>query len=212
MPETLNRLLETGVVAIIRADVPTGLVEAGRALARGGVEAIEVTMTTPGALQAVEELAAESDGEFIVGSGSVLDAETARACILAGAEFLVMPTTDLETVELARRYGKVVCPGALSPTEVITAWQAGADIVKVFPASLGGPPYLKALKGPLPQVRLMPVGGVSPDNAGEYVEAGACAVALGSALVDTARIEAEDWDAIEDAARRTVQAVQAARQ
>ncbi len=211
MADTLRTLLETGVVAIIRADVPTGLVEAGRALARGGVRAIEVTMTTPGALQAVEDLTAESGGGFIVGAGSVLDAETARACILAGAEFLVMPTTDVAAIELARRYGKVVCPGALTPTEVITAWQAGADIVKVFPASLGGPAYLKALKGPLPQVRLMPVGGVSPENAGDYIRAGACAVALGGALVNTSRIQAEDWAAIEHAARRTVQEVQAAR-
>ncbi|MFW6189107.1 MAG: bifunctional 4-hydroxy-2-oxoglutarate aldolase/2-dehydro-3-deoxy-phosphogluconate aldolase [Planctomycetota bacterium] len=211
MPHTLTTILESGVIAIIRADAPGGLVQAGRALARGGVKAVEVTMTTPGALDAVGGLCAESGGEFIVGAGSVLDAETARACILAGAEFLVMPTTDTDAIEVARRYSKVVCPGGLSPTEVITAWEAGADIVKVFPASLGGPPYLKALKGPLPQVRLMPVGGVGPDNAADYVSAGACAVACGSSLVNAERLGARDWDAIAEAAGRTVRAVESAR-
>jgi 2-dehydro-3-deoxyphosphogluconate aldolase/(4S)-4-hydroxy-2-oxoglutarate aldolase len=211
MTDTLRTILETGVVAIIRADVPTGLVEAGRALAAGGVKCIEVTMTTPGALEGVGALAEQAEGEFVVGAGSVLDPETARAAILAGAEFIVMPTTNPAAIELAKRYGKVVCPGALSPTEVLAAWEAGADVVKVFPASLGGPAYLKALKAPLPQVRMMPVGGVSPENAGDYVRAGACAVALGSALVTTERVREGQWDTIAEAARRTVEAVREAR-
>ncbi len=211
MCETLSAILDSGVVAIIRADRSEGLVEAGRALARGGVRCVEVTMTTPGALDAIAGLCEASGGAFIVGAGSVLDAETARACILAGAEFLVMPTTDRGAIRMAKRYGKVVCPGALSPTEVLSAWQAGADIVKVFPASLGGPAYLKALKGPLPQVRLMPVGGVSADNAADFIRAGACAVALGSALVNDRRIETADWDAITQAARQVVEAVGEAR-
>ncbi|MFO7858156.1 MAG: bifunctional 4-hydroxy-2-oxoglutarate aldolase/2-dehydro-3-deoxy-phosphogluconate aldolase [Ectothiorhodospiraceae bacterium] len=211
MIDALHTILESGVVAIIRADSPSGLVEAGRALARGGVRAIEVTMTTPGALDAVSRLAGEAGDDFVAGAGSVLDTETARAAILAGAEFLVMPTTDLPTIELARRYGKVACPGALTPTEVLAAWQAGADIVKVFPASLGGPAYIKALRGPLPQVRLMPVGGVSAENCAAYIAAGACAVALGGGLVKRDLLAAGDWDGITEVARRVVSAVQEAR-
>ncbi len=211
MIDALHTILESGVVAIIRADSPTGLVEAGRALARGGVRAIEVTMTTPGALDAVTRLAEEAGDDFVAGAGSVLDPETARAAILAGAEFLVMPTTDLATIELARRYGKVVCPGALTPTEVLSAWEAGADLVKVFPASLGGPAYIKALRGPLPQVRLMPVGGVSAENCADYIRAGACAVALGSGLVKRDLLAAADWEGITNVARQVVSAVRGAR-
>ncbi|MGD8241114.1 MAG: bifunctional 4-hydroxy-2-oxoglutarate aldolase/2-dehydro-3-deoxy-phosphogluconate aldolase [Armatimonadota bacterium] len=211
MQDTLTTILESGVIAIIRSDAPAGLARAGRALSRGGIRAIEVTMTTPGALDAVSELSEQSGDEFIVGAGSVLDSETARAAILAGAEFLVMPALDADAIRTAKRYGKVVVPGALTPTEVITAWEKGADMVKVFPASLGGPRYIKALKGPLPQVRLVPVGGVSPDNAGDYIRAGACAVALGSSLVNSRLIAEEAWDEISGRAGRCVEAVAEAR-
>lgn len=208
MSETLATILETRIIAIIRSDSAAGLIETANALARGGVKAIEVTMTTPGALEAISAAAKQSGGQFIVGAGTILDGESARLAILAGAEFLVMPGLSLDAIEVGRRFGKVVCPGALTPTEIVAAWQAGADIVKVFPAScVGGPDYIKALKAPLPQVRLMPVGGVDLSNAKAYIEAGACAIAVGSALVNAKLIAQGNWDQITEVARQYVAAV-----
>ncbi len=205
--DTLATILDTGVIAIIRLDTSEGLIRAAEALAAGGVRAIEVTMTTPGALAAISALAEQAGDDTVVGAGSILDSESARAAILAGAEFLVMPNTDLGAIQVAKRYGKVVCPGALTPTEVVTAWQAGADAVKGFPSSLGGPAYIKALKGPLPQVRLVPVGGVSPENAGDFIAAGACAVGIGGKLVNAKLIADEAWDTIAASARAAIESV-----
>jgi 2-dehydro-3-deoxyphosphogluconate aldolase/(4S)-4-hydroxy-2-oxoglutarate aldolase len=206
--ETLATILETRIIAIIRSDSAAGLIETANALARGGVKAIEVTMTTPGALEAISAAAKQSGGQFVVGAGTILDGESARLAILAGAEFLVMPGLSLDAIEVGKRFGKVVCPGALTPTEIVAAWQAGADIVKVFPAScVGGPDYIKALKAPLPQVRLMPVGGVDLSNARVYIDAGACAIAAGSALVNAKLIAQGNWDQITQVARQYVAAV-----
>jgi 2-dehydro-3-deoxyphosphogluconate aldolase / (4S)-4-hydroxy-2-oxoglutarate aldolase len=212
MSDTLQTILDSGVVAVIRSDVSTGLLEAARALAAGGVRAIEVTMTTPGAVEAIAALTAESRGEFAVGAGTVLDADAARRVIDAGAEFLVSPNLDVEMIREARAAGKVVCPGALSPTEIWTAWQAGADLVKVFPVScVGGPAYIKAVRAPLPQVRLMAVGGVEAATAGSYIAAGASAVGLGQSLINTRLIKEAVWDRITETARRCVEAVAQAR-
>ena len=211
MTNTLTRILESGLVAIIRSNRPQGLVETANALAEGGVTALEVTLTTPGALEVISDLAASCKGAFAVGAGSVLDRESARAAILAGAEFLVMPNLNIGTIEIAKRYGKVVCPGALTPTEIVNAQQAGADIIKIFPASSLGPEYIKAVRAPLPQIRLMPVGGINLENVSSYFKAGACAVGVGSSLVNGKLIDQGDWSSITKLARQYVQAIQGAR-
>ena len=201
MNETLEVILETRIVAIVRSDTSDGLLETVRALLVGGVRVVEVTLNTPGALEAIS---AAADEGFLIGAGSVLDAGMARAALAAGAEFLVAPNTDVAAIRAAKDAGKVACPGALTPTEVVTAWQAGADLVKIFPASCMGPGYIKALRGPLPHVRTMPVGGVNLDNAAAFLEAGACALGVGGSLVDGRTIAAGDWEAISAAARRYV--------
>lgn len=212
MNPALEAILDCGVVAIIRSRSAADLLETARALARGGVRAVEVTLTTPGALEAIREAADRCAGEFFIGAGSVLDAESARMAIDAGAEFLVMPVADAGAIRVAKRYGKAVCPGAMTPTEILTCLQAGADVVKVFPAASLGPGYIKAVRAPLPQAPLMPVGGVSEDNAADYVRAGACALGVGGSLVSTDVIARGDFDAITAAARRLVEAIGAARQ
>jgi len=211
MNDTLRAILDSGVIAIVRSDSSAGLLETVHALARGGVKAIEITMTTPGALDAITLLAREASEEYIIGAGSVLDGPMARSAIDSGAEFLVMPNVNLDGIRLAKDRGKVVCPGALTPTEIVTAWQAGADIVKIFPASCFGPEYILALNGPLPEVRYMPVGGVDLTNAAGYVKAGACAIAVGSALVNKKTIARGDWAQITETARKYVEAVARAR-
>jgi len=212
MPDALQTILDSGVVAVVRSAVSAGLLEGARALAAGGVRAIEVTMTTPGAVEAIAALAAESRGEFAVGAGTVLDADAARRVIAAGAEFIVAPNVDGEMIRTAKQAGKVVCPGALTPTEIWTAWQAGADFVKVFPVScVGGPAYIKAIRAPLPQVRLMAVGGVEASTAASYIAAGAAAVGLGHSLINTQLIKQAAWDRITQTARQCVEAVAQAR-
>ena len=205
MTNTLARILESRLIAIIRSDRPKGLLETARALAEGGVIALEVTLTTPGALEAISNLAAESKDDFVVGAGSVLDPESARAAILAGAEFLVMPNLNIGAIEVARRYGKIVCPGALTPTEIVTAQQAGADLIKIFPASVMGSAYIKAIRGPMPQVRLMPVGGMNLGNITDYLQAGASVVGVGENLVNNELITQGNWTAITELARQYVQ-------
>ena len=170
--ESLRRILDCGVVAVVRSESPSELISVVRALADGGVVAAEITLTVPDALIVIRAVRDELGDAVVLGAGTVLDAETARMAILAGAEFLVAPSTDLEVIRLARRYGKVIMPGAFTPTEVVRAWEAGADVVKVFPADVGGPSYLKALRGPLPQIRLMPTGGVDLDTAEGFLRAG----------------------------------------
>ena len=186
----MQRILETGVVAIMRANSPDQLLGAARAVLEGGVAAIEVTMTTPGALDVIREATRQFGKEVLFGVGSVLDGETARMAILAGAQFVVCPTFKPATVEVCQRYSVPVVPGAYTPTEILTAWEAGASAVKVFPASVGGPAYLKAIKAPLPQVSLSAVGGVNLENTADFVRAGADFVGVGGELVSQKLLDA----------------------
>ena len=198
---SMERLLQTGVVAIMRAKSPDQLLDAATAVLAGGVDAIEVTMTTPGALDVIREATSRFGKEVLFGVGSVLDAATARAAILAGAKFVVCPTFKPETIEMCNRYSIPVVPGAYTPTEILSAWEAGADAVKVFPASAGGPAYIKAVKGPLPQIRLSAVGGVTIDNTAEFVRAGVDFVGVGGELVNQKLLDGGNFDAITERAR-----------
>ncbi|MGA9072007.1 MAG: bifunctional 2-keto-4-hydroxyglutarate aldolase/2-keto-3-deoxy-6-phosphogluconate aldolase [Terracidiphilus sp.] len=183
--EVLTRIREIGLLPVLRANSVDEAMALAAAIEAGGVTALEVTMTVPGALEVIRQLVRETNGRILIGAGTVLDPETARACMLAGAEFIVSPSLNLKTIEICRRYSVPVMPGALTPTEVVTAWEAGADVVKVFPCSaLGGASYLKALKGPLPQIELIPTGGVSLATAAEFLAAGAFALGVGSDLVN----------------------------
>ena len=160
------------------------------ALLEGGVRALELTMTVPGAIGLIEEIAKDLPGEFQLGAGTVLDPETARQVILAGAKYIVAPTLNLETIKMCHRYDVAIMPGCFTPTEILTAWEAGADVIKVFPATALGPGFFKDIRGPLPQIRMMPTGGVTLANAGEWIKAGAVAIGVGTALVDTKAIAA----------------------
>jgi 2-dehydro-3-deoxyphosphogluconate aldolase/(4S)-4-hydroxy-2-oxoglutarate aldolase len=200
--DQLELIRQTGVVAIMRARSSDQLLAAADAIKAGGVNAIEVTMTTPGALDVVSQSVARYGADVLFGVGSVLDPESARAAILAGAQFVVCPTLDVRTIELCNRYSVPVMPGAYTPTEILAAWEAGAAIVKVFPASVGGPAYIKAVKAPLPQIKLMPVGGVDLDTTADFIRAGCEVVAVGSALVDQRSLDAREFDTITERARR----------
>lgn len=206
-----QRLIEGGVVAIVRLDSGEGLDHVAGALIEGGVTALEFTFTTPGALAALAAAAKQYGNRLLVGAGTVLDSETARAAILAGAEFIVSPTTDLATIGLCRRYAKVCLPGAFTPTEMVRAYEAGADLIKLFPATTVGPRYIRDVLAPLPMLRIVPTGGVSAENAGEYIKAGAVAVAMGSSLVDNATVRAGRFAVITDRAQQAIAAVRAAR-
>src|SRR5262245_50403359 len=188
----LERVLDAGIVAVVRAPDPVGLVEVIRALAAGGVTVAEVTLTVPNALEVVREAKHALSDSVLLGAGTVLDPETCRAALLAGAEFIVSPTLNLDVIRLCRRYDKVVMPGAFTPTEILTAWEAGADIVKVFPADVVGPAFFKAMRGPLPQIRLMPTGGVDLNTAADFLKAGACCLGVGGQLVDPKLVAARD--------------------
>jgi 2-dehydro-3-deoxyphosphogluconate aldolase/(4S)-4-hydroxy-2-oxoglutarate aldolase len=172
---------------------------------------MEVTFTVPGAVRVLEQVAAKLGSRVLLGAGTVLDSETARIALLAGAEFIVSPSTNLQVIELCRRYDKAVMPGALTPTEVVQAWQAGADIVKIFPSDVLGPAYLRALRGPLPQVPMLPTGGVSLETAPDFLRAGACALGVGSSLVEAKAVEAGDLKRIEFLAGQFVRTVQETR-
>lgn len=200
--DLLELIRKTGVVAIMRAKSPDQLLAAADAVLAGGVNAIEVTMTTPGALEVIEQATAKYGADVIFGAGSVLDPETARAVILAGAQFVVAPTLNLKTIEVCKRYSVPVIPGAYTPTEILTAWEAGADMVKVFPASAGGPAYIKAVKAPLPQIRLVPVGGVNLNTTADFIRAGADVVGVGGALISQKLLDDGDFDAIIERAIR----------
>jgi len=208
----LHRILSSGVVAILRAPTGDKLAEVAEALHAGGVDVIEVTFTVPGAHRVLQQVADRLGDRILLGAGTVLDPETARTALLAGAEFLVAPTVNPAVIRLARRYDKVVMPGALTPTEVLSVWEAGADIVKVFPSDVTGPSYLKALHGPFPQVRLMPTGGVNLDTAADFLRAGACALGIGSALVERSALAAGDMARIESLARQYVEIVRKTRE
>jgi 2-dehydro-3-deoxyphosphogluconate aldolase/(4S)-4-hydroxy-2-oxoglutarate aldolase len=207
----LERIERSGVVAIVRLDDYTHAPAMASALAEGGIEAIEFTYTNPAAGEAVRATKDALGDRMLVGAGTVLDPETARAAILQGADFIVTPTVQIETIRLCQRYSVPTVIGAFTPTEILTAWEAGASIVKVFPASVGGPRYLKDVRGPLPQVKLMPTGGVSLENAGDFIRAGAVGIAAGSNLVDAATVEQQDWATLTGRARELVKAVQQAR-
>ena len=203
----IRQIEEGGVIAIVRFDRSEELIQVARAVRAGGVRAIEFTMTTPNALSIIEQSVREFGQDVLLGAGTVLDAETARAAILAGAEFVVAPTLNPAVIEMCRRYSKVVIPGAFTATEILTAWECGADFVKVFPAEFGGAAYLKAVLAPLPQVKLIPVGGVSLDTTAAFIQAGAAAVAVGSNLVKKSAIAAGRFDELTDLARGFVEAL-----
>src|SRR5579884_2675001 len=210
--EILASLTEAGIVPVVRCSSAEGAVEAVAALYRGGIRAAEITMTVPGAVRALEKAADRFGGEMVLGAGTVLDPETARICMLAGAEFFVTPSLRVSTIEMAKRYSKVICPGALTPTEVLAAWEAGADAVKVFPCgNVGGAKYIKALKGPFPQIEMIPTGGVNLETIGDFLKAGACAAGVGGELVDNKLVAEGKFDVIEDRARQYLAAIARAR-
>jgi 2-dehydro-3-deoxyphosphogluconate aldolase / (4S)-4-hydroxy-2-oxoglutarate aldolase len=210
--EVLRRIEEVGVVPVVRASSAEEAMQVIEAIKAGGVSVLEITMTVPRAVRVIEQVADRYGAEVVVGAGTVLDPETARACILAGAVFVVSPSLNTGTIELCRRYSVACMPGALTPTEVVTAWQAGADVVKVFPCgALGGAKYLKSLKAPLPQIEMIPTGGVSLQTAAEFIEAGALALGVGADLVDTKAIRDGQPEKVTEAARAYVAAVRAAR-
>jgi len=202
--ELVQRMEDSGVIAVIRADPSAGgvegLVQTCRALAKGGCVVSEITMTSPNALEAITAAREALAEEALVGVGSVLDPETARQAILAGAQFVFAPTLNLETIRMAHRYDRPVVPGALTPTEILTAWEAGADMVKVFPANHFGPRYFKDLLAPLPQLKLTPTGGVNLDTAADWLKNGAACLGVGSALVKKDLIQTGDWNALTELA------------
>ena len=205
--QVLAQIESNGIVAVIRADDATQAVEVCRALADGGVVAWEIAMTTPGALRAIERVADEMGDRGILGVGTVLDTETAVAAVHAGAQFVFAPTVNPAIIEAVHRYDRVMVPGGLTPTEIATAWAAGADLVKVFPANIFGPGYLKDLRGPLPQVRLTPTGGVDLTTARHWIDAGAVCLGVGSSLVKKDLIRAKNWNELSSLAGQFIQAV-----
>jgi 2-dehydro-3-deoxyphosphogluconate aldolase/(4S)-4-hydroxy-2-oxoglutarate aldolase len=206
--EAIKRVLEVGIIPVVRAESAAQALAAAEAVCAGGVPIVEVTMTVPGALEVIAQLCKSVGREVLIGAGTVLDAESARRCLDAGAQFLVSPGLNLETVKLAQEAGIMVMPGALTPTEVITAWQAGADFVKVFPCgAVGGPQYIKALKGPLPQVPMIPTGGVNLKTAAEFIQAGAAALGIGGELVSLAALRSGNTQKITEAAKRYVEII-----
>lgn len=196
----LSKFKAEKVIALIRADSPDGLLDCARALAEGGLTSIELTMTTPGAIRMLEKATAELP-DFLFGLGTVLDAETARAGILSGAKFVVTPAVRLDVIEVCKRYSVPVFCGAFTPSEILAVWEAGSDAVKIFPAEFFGPGYIKAVKAPLPQVQVVPTGGVNEKNAGDFLKAGAFAVAAGSSLVEGRALKERNWGAITAKAR-----------
>ncbi len=200
--DIIKRMLDCGITAVVRTDSPEELVNVAEAIKKGGVDVIEITMTTPGALDVVSAVAKKFGDEVLIGAGTVLDAETARAVFLAGGEFVVSPVWSPELIAMCRRYSKPCVPGAFTPTEIMAAWDAGADMVKVFPASLGGPSLIKAIRGPLPQIPLVPTGGVKLDNTAEFIRAGSAMVAVGGNLVNKDLVKAKKFDEMTELARR----------
>jgi 2-dehydro-3-deoxyphosphogluconate aldolase/(4S)-4-hydroxy-2-oxoglutarate aldolase len=212
MKEVLAKILDEGIVPVIRVASAQEAFEVSRAIKEGGISVIEVAMTTPGAMDAIKEASQKFGKEVLLGAGTVLDPETARAALLNGAKFLVSPSLNLEVIKMSNRYGAVVIPGALTPTEILTAWEAGADLVKVFPiAQVGGPAYLKAIQAPLPHIPLVPTGGVNLQNAGEFIKAGAAAIAVGGELVDKKAAAEKRYSVISENAQKFLAEVKKAR-
>ncbi len=209
----IRQIVETGIIPVIRAASAEKAMRAIDAIKAGGVSTMEITMTVPGAVKVMEEVATRYGSEVLVGAGTVLDAETARICILAGAQFVISPALNLETIALCKRYGVVAMPGALTPTEVVQAWTAGADFVKVFPAgALGGANYIKSLKAPFPQIEIVPTGGVSLKTAADFIRAGASALGIGADLVDLEALKEGKSNLITERTRQYVEIVRNARQ
>ena len=210
--EIIKQIEEIGIVPVVRAASADEAMRAIDAIMEGGINVLEITMTVPGAVKVIEEVVTRYGSDVLVGAGTVLDPETARACILAGSQFVVSPALNLETIAMCRRYGVPICPGALTPTEVITAWTAGGDFVKIFPCgSMGGASYLKNLKGPLPQVKMIPTGGVNLETTPEFLKAGACAVAVGGELIDAKTIAEGRYEVFEERARQFMAVVKKTR-
>src|SRR5436305_15200052 len=210
--EILSAIVDIGIVPIVRTSSAESAIKAVEATYRGGIRAAEITMTVPGAIKALEKMADQLGDKILLGAGTVLDPETARICMLAGAQFFVTPALRFSTIEMVKRYSKVICPGALTPTEVLTAWEAGADVVKVFPCgTVGGAKYIKALKGPFPQIEMIPTGGVNLETAGDFLKAGACAVAVGGELVDAKLMNEGKYDVLEERARQYLEVIAKAR-
>jgi 2-dehydro-3-deoxyphosphogluconate aldolase / (4S)-4-hydroxy-2-oxoglutarate aldolase len=210
--EVIETIRGIGIIPVVRAQSADEAMKAIDAIREGGISILEITMTVPGAVGVIEEVSKRYGAEALVGAGTVLDGETARACILAGARFVVSPSLNLETIEVCRRHGVAVMPGALTPTEVVQAWSAGADFVKVFPAgAVGGASYIRSLKAPLPQIELVPTGGVSLKTAADFIKAGASALGVGADLVDLKAIREGQHGLITERAREFVRIVQEAR-
>lgn len=210
--QILSHIRTLGLVPVVRATSADEAMRAVDAIREGGVDVLEITMTVPGAVRVIEKLSDRYGDQALVGAGTVLDPETARACILAGARFVVSPALNLKTVELCRRYSVPVMPGALTPTEVVTAWQAGADMVKIFPCSaMGGASYIKGLKAPLPQVEMIPTGGVNLKTAADFLRAGSSALGVGADLVDTKAIAEGNAALVTERARQFIEIVREVR-
>lgn len=210
--EIIEQIKKTGLIPVVRVEAAEIAIRAINAIVKGGINILEIPMTINGAVGVIEETIKTHGDNALVGVGTVLDPETARTCILAGAQFIISPSFNAATVALCRRYGVAVLPGALTPTEVINAWQAGADIVKVFPCSaVGGASYIKLLKGPLPQIELIPTGGILIDTAADFLKAGAAAVGIGADLVDVKALHDGNDDLITQRARRYIEVVKQAR-
>lgn len=208
----IDRILEEGVVPVLRAESHEIALQAVEALRAGGIGVLEVTMTVPGAVKLIARLSGEIGDECLIGAGTVLSEKAAAECVEAGARFIVSPAVNVATIEFCKSLDVPVLPGAFTPTEVVTAWNAGADMVKLFPAGAGGGPgYLKSLRAPLPHVKFVPTGGISIDNAGDYIRAGAVAIGVGADLVDTKAIRAGHAHIVTEQARRYLAAVSAAR-
>jgi 2-dehydro-3-deoxyphosphogluconate aldolase/(4S)-4-hydroxy-2-oxoglutarate aldolase len=210
--DVFNRMISEGLVPVVRVSTAQEAIDVADAIKEGGVTCIEITMTVRGAIDVIKELTQKYQDEIIMGAGTILDPETGRAALLAGAQFIVSPTLNLDLIQLAHRYSAVVIPGTMTPTEILTAWNAGADMVKVFPAAqLGGPEYLKAIRGPLPQILLVPTGGVNLQNAAAFIKAGATALGVGGELVDKKAIKEKKFNIITENTRAFLKVIQEAR-
>jgi 2-dehydro-3-deoxyphosphogluconate aldolase/(4S)-4-hydroxy-2-oxoglutarate aldolase len=203
---------DTGLIAVMRGMKPTQIAKVARALAAGGVKVLEITMNSPQPLKMIEEVKLLlEDSDVIVGAGTVLDAESARAAILAGAEFVFAPNLNLKVIELCKRYNKLVIPGVMTPTEVVKAYEAGADLIKVFPANVVGPEFIKGIRGPLSDIKVIPTGGINLDNAADYIKAGAVALGAGGSLLDKKAIENEEYEVLIERARTFIRIIKEAR-
>ena len=210
--EVFNRMMSEGLIPVIRVTSAQEATDVADAYKEGGGSLIEITMSVQGAIDVIKELSRKYGDEIIMGAGTVLDPETGRAALLAGAQFIVSPTLNLDLIHLAHRYSVMVIPGTMTPTEILTAWNAGADLVKVFPvAQLGGPEYIKALRGPLPQILYVPTGGVNLQNAGDFIKAGAAAIGVGGELIDKKAVKEKKFHIITENTRAFLRAIQEAR-